>query len=324
MCAESYFYTTTNADIGHFLKFVLTPGQADGRFGPPVEFITKQAVQAGPGPCPFETRHVFTNNRLQGPSIRVVSYNILADLYADSDYTRAVRFPYCPPYALKLEYRRQLFLKEIVGYNADIVCLQEVDMKVFDSDLKAVLETPEQGYRGVIAQKGSCGEGVACFYRKDRFELLQNFELNIGDNIPKLPEFSKLWQKIASNQKLVERICDRATTLQVGNIELLCGFFNSLLQLLLFRTLETDRLVMVANTHLYFHPDADHIRLLQFGFSMLHIQDRLQQLQQEHQKPVALIFCGDFNSVPECGIFKLMTEQFVGEDFIDWQSSKFL
>lgn len=48
-------------------------------------------------------------------SFRVVSYNILADLYADSDYTREVLFPYCPPYALSIDYRKQLFLKEIIG-----------------------------------------------------------------------------------------------------------------------------------------------------------------------------------------------------------------
>lgn len=46
---------------------------------------------------------------------RVLTYNILADLYCDSDYSREVLFPYCPPYALAIDYRKQLFLKEILG-----------------------------------------------------------------------------------------------------------------------------------------------------------------------------------------------------------------
>lgn len=46
---------------------------------------------------------------------RVITYNILADLYCDSDHTREVLFPYCPPYALAIDYRKQLFIKEIVG-----------------------------------------------------------------------------------------------------------------------------------------------------------------------------------------------------------------
>ena len=46
---------------------------------------------------------------------RVVSYNILADLYADSEVSRTQLFPYCPPYALSIDYRKQLILKELLG-----------------------------------------------------------------------------------------------------------------------------------------------------------------------------------------------------------------
>ena len=48
-------------------------------------------------------------------SFRVVTYNILADLYADSDFTRTTLHPYCPPYALAIDYRKQLILKELIG-----------------------------------------------------------------------------------------------------------------------------------------------------------------------------------------------------------------
>jgi len=48
-------------------------------------------------------------------SFRVVTYNILADLYTDSEYTRTVLHPYCPPYALTIDYRKQLILKELIG-----------------------------------------------------------------------------------------------------------------------------------------------------------------------------------------------------------------
>lgn len=48
-------------------------------------------------------------------SFRCVSYNILADLYCDSDYTRTVLHPYCPAYALHIDYRKQLIVKELLG-----------------------------------------------------------------------------------------------------------------------------------------------------------------------------------------------------------------
>lgn len=309
-CGEGMFYTTSNEDVDHYLKLKITPGNVEGIFGPPVEHICKNVIQAGPGPCPFETRHCFTQKRLQGDSLRVVSYNILADLYADSDYTRTHLFPYCPPYALKIDYRKQLFIKEILGYNSDILCLQEVDMKIFDYDLRPVLEDKQQSFKGIIAQKGTCGEGVATFYRTDRFELVETFALNIGENIKTLDVFAELWQKIQSNEKLVERICDRSTTLQLN----------------LLKT-ANDRYVLVANTHLYFHPDADHIRLLQIGFAMLfveHIYKKSVEKYQLKNEQLSIIFCGDFNSVPECGIYRLMTQGYVDENCIDWNSSKFL
>lgn len=51
----------------------------------------------------------------------VLSYNILADLYANKN-----KFRYCPNWALEWNYRRQNLLNEILEYNPDIICLQEV------------------------------------------------------------------------------------------------------------------------------------------------------------------------------------------------------
>lgn len=48
-------------------------------------------------------------------SFRIMSYNILADTYADSDFSKDVLYPYCPQYALDMDYRKQLILKEIIG-----------------------------------------------------------------------------------------------------------------------------------------------------------------------------------------------------------------
>jgi 2',5'-phosphodiesterase len=97
-----------------------------------------------------------------------MSYNILADVYTDSDYSREVLFPYCPPYALAIDYRKQLLLKEIIGYKADLICLQEVDRKLFTSDYEPILN--DCGYSGIFDKKGgTIDEGLACFYKNDVF-----------------------------------------------------------------------------------------------------------------------------------------------------------
>jgi mRNA deadenylase 3'-5' endonuclease subunit Ccr4 len=37
-------------------------------------------------------------------------------------------YPYCPPWALKWSFRRQLIMQEMDRHRPDIVCLQEVQV----------------------------------------------------------------------------------------------------------------------------------------------------------------------------------------------------
>lgn len=271
--------------------------------------ITNCKVDAGPGYDAFEYKQKFTPTRLDDSKFRVMSYNLLADYYADSDFSRKELFPYCPAYALAIDYRKLLFVREILGYHADICCFQEVDAKIFDLDLK--LRLGEDGMDGVMQKKGTTAEGVATFYNRDKFSLVKSYGFNLSEHMTKQPYFKILYDQIKGNVKLCERMASLSTALQVT----------------VLKSKSNDQHLIVANTHLYFHPDADHIRLLQIGFFMLYVQhvykDTLAQLRlKEHQ--LSIIFCGDFNSVPECGIFKLMTEKFVPDNFIDFKSSKWI
>ena len=101
---------TSKEDINRYIKLEITPKMGN-RVGFRHEIITKNNVSAGPGYCPFEDRHAFTNHKLGTHEFRVVTYNILADLYADSDYSRTVLFPQCPSYAMDIAYRKSLFIK---------------------------------------------------------------------------------------------------------------------------------------------------------------------------------------------------------------------
>lgn len=144
---------------------------------------------------------------------RVVSYNLLADYYCDSDYSRKELFPYCPAYALEIDYRKLLFMREMLGYHADIYCLQEVDAKVFDLDLTLFLG--DDGLDGIMQKKGSNAEGVATFYRRDKFDLVDNFGINLNEQMEERPYFAELYNKIKKNTKLCERMLSLATAVQV-------------------------------------------------------------------------------------------------------------
>ncbi|XP_058824214.1 2',5'-phosphodiesterase 12-like [Topomyia yanbarensis] len=308
MVATGYSYLVSPADVGHHLKFVCIP-KTSQEVGTLSEVISATEVQAGPGQCPFEVRHLFTQSKLANQyQFRVVTYNILADTYADSDYSRTELFGYCPNYALHIDYRKQLFIKEIVGYNADIICLQEVDRKIFDLDLLPVLRL--KNFDGNFKAKGNTAEGLAIFYDVNRFEALDSQGITIGECLETLEQFQGLWNQIKTNEKLAARIKARS---QAVSFTLLRCRQNPLKHLL------------VANTHFYFHPDADHIRLLQGGFAMLYIRDMYERFERELQLDRAhfgIVFCGDFNSTPECGMYRLMTERFVGDEMADWQSNE--
>ena len=69
-----------------------------------------------------------------------MSYNILADLYADSEVSRTQLFPYCPPYALSIDYRKQLIVKELLGefVKQSVLCLGAYLQKFFLSECRVV------------------------------------------------------------------------------------------------------------------------------------------------------------------------------------------
>lgn len=43
----------------------------------------------------------------------------------------------------------------------------------------------------------------------------------------------------------------------------------------------TKDIIVVGNTHLYFHPDADHIRLLQGGVIIYWLMDVIKNLKEQ-------------------------------------------
>lgn len=134
---RSKTYTPTADDVGHVLKFecVVVDAETKVSVGHPNTILTSRVI---PAPSPSPRRlipvngvdvlgHLDSEARLSATgTFTVLSYNILSDAYATNEL-----YSYCPSWALSWPYRRQNLLREIVGYRADIVCLQEVCYKNF-------------------------------------------------------------------------------------------------------------------------------------------------------------------------------------------------
>ena len=128
---RSKTYTPAAEDIGQVLKFECLTVDAETRIpmGPASTIFTSRVIPA-PTPTPRQMipvggadmmGHFDSDGRMASGSFTVLSYNILSDAYATSEI-----YGYCPSWALSWQYRRQNLLREIVGYHADILCLQEV------------------------------------------------------------------------------------------------------------------------------------------------------------------------------------------------------
>lgn len=103
-------------------------------------------------------------------------YNVLCDKYA----TRQM-YGYCPNWALSWDYRKKVIIEEIRNYNADIICLQEVETEMFHSFF--LPELTQDGYDGIFSPKSRAKtmsenerrhvDGCAIFFRKRKFSLLK-------------------------------------------------------------------------------------------------------------------------------------------------------
>lgn len=92
---------------------------------------------------------------------------MLADHYCKSENAKA-SYHYCPLDKLSIDYRKQLLLKEIKGYHADIVCVQEVDYKIYKTFYRPELQY--LNYKGIYSPKESKPEGLAFFFNTKRFK----------------------------------------------------------------------------------------------------------------------------------------------------------
>ncbi|XP_033481525.2 2',5'-phosphodiesterase 12 [Epinephelus lanceolatus] len=292
-------HVPSNQDIGCRLKLRCTPKDGE-RSGLTKELVSVGTVEAGPGVCTFDNRHAYTVKEAEWPAVRVVSYNILADIYAQTELSKTVLYPYCPQYALQLDYRQNLIKKELAGYNADIICLQEVDKGVFVDSLTPALDA--FGLDGVFRIKEKQHEGLATFYRRSKFQLLSSHDIVLSEALTSDPIHSTLLERVSANSALMDLIVKRSTTLQVSVLEDLN---------------KPGRKVCVANTHLYWHPKGGNIRLVHMGVALQHLSHVISKVAPG----APLVFCGDFNSTPNSGVFQLLSEAVVPLQHADWSSS---
>ncbi|KAK1161560.1 hypothetical protein AOXY_G19142 [Acipenser oxyrinchus oxyrinchus] len=279
VCHDRVFIPS-NVDIGLKLKLKCTPGNNNHRYGVARELITSGSVEAGPGTCTFDSRHLYTNRVTDESTVRAVSYNILADIYAQTELSKTVLYPYCAPYALDIDYRQNLLKKELAGYNADVICLQEVDKSVFTHSLSPALDAFDLD--GLYRIKDKQHEGLATYFRRSKFTLLSQHDVTLSEAL-----LSDLLEKVSLSPAVRDKVVQRSTTLQVTFLQCVK---------------DPSRKLCVANTHLYWHPKGGYVRLIQMAVALQHIERVLSELHPG----ATLLLLGDMNSMPSSGLYELL------------------
>ena len=307
--SQEFIYIPTVSDIGCVLKLSCKAADTEKAAHEWYDVTATSEVAAGPGILPFDSRHVYTSKPVSDSAVfRVVCYNILADCYLQDEAICQAWFGYCPKYALAIDYRQQLLLKEIIGYHGDIVCLQECGRRLFNDYLNPMMAS--RGYTGVVKYKsGVMPEGEAIFFNNSKFTLISQHNFELKDSLINDTCNKELLERVCVVPKIHEKLTSRTTVAQI--IVLHC----------IERPLDY---ICVVNTHLYFRPNAPCIRNLQTMIVLNMLRKTIQNLDSElkekhnHSYQIGVVCCGDFNSLPWSGVVQLLTDGILPNHHPDW------
>ncbi|KAG8451563.1 hypothetical protein GDO86_003675 [Hymenochirus boettgeri] len=201
----------------------------------------------------------------------VLSYNILCqDLI---EQTPAL-YQHCDPSILSWDYRWPYILQELQHWEADIICLQEVQQ---DHYIEQVLPSlSAMGYScHYKCRTGRKTDGCCTCYKTLRFTLLAYSHI----------EFFRPCFDILNRDN-------------VGQILLL----KPLLPPEMPHKLRPSSLC-VANTHLLYNPRRGDIKLAQLGLFLAEIERFSKNINGSH---CPIILCGDLNATPDSPLYNFL------------------
>ncbi|XP_075050736.1 protein angel homolog 1 [Mixophyes fleayi] len=201
----------------------------------------------------------------------VLTYNLLSQDLVDQN---PELYQHCSPSILQWEYRWPNILQELQHWEADILCLQEVQ---------------EDHYREQV-QPGLTALGYSCHYKR-----------RTGRKTDGCCTSFKAHRFTLLSESHVEFFRPGIEVLNRDNVGLIL-----LLQPLLTEDIQDGcppPLLCVANTHLLYNPRRGDIKLAQLALLLAEV-DKLSSSPNGSRCPI--ILCGDLNSTPNSPLYQLL------------------
>lgn len=282
-------YAPTADDVGHVLELVCRYVQrnADGsvHVGPPLS-IRSSSVLPTPEPpperrmCNLTTGEMYSMTNRRPGTLRVMSYNILAEIYATKEHFQERQ---CPSWALAWTFRKRRLISEMSKYDSDILCLQEVQADHYEDHFQPYFS--RKGYescfkgktREAMGRRGKI-DGCATFFRKELFNLREQLVI----------EYNMIAQARCKEPRTLNRVLK-------GNVG----------QILILDSQDGSGPVIVANTHLYWDPELADVKLFQVDVFMQELE--LLITTRGLPQDIPIILAGDFNSTPDSSVYELLS-----------------
>ena len=200
-----------------------------------------------------------------------MTYNLLGQHHIWNDM-----YPYCSPGVLKQAYRRQRLLAEFDAYGPwDVAAFQEV-APVPESGAASSAFWKEsweaKGYECLFATKADHRDALVTVFNASRFTCLFSQTLS----------FAPLMMQLEA-------------TANVAQVSLLASIQHPSLQ------------IIFTNTHLFWRPEFDCLRVLQAHRLRRTVEELESQQNYSETQQSVIIMCGDWNSDPNGIVYQLMT-----------------
>lgn len=188
---------------------------------------------------------------------------------------------------------------------ADILCFQEMEYQVYSEAWKATME--QLGYDAVFQRKpkpaywtksANMMDGVAIFFDRNKFDLLNFEQINFADHF--------------KHSSIIDQTADTRARLNVR---------NTVAVIAVLKHKATGEVLFVSNTHLYWSPKHDDVKLMQtylltslikksvmrhYKISLSEVDDMIRD-----KNGPTVIMAGDFNSSPSSMVYKFMSDGLV-------------
>lgn len=251
--------------------------------------------------------HQKSRQQTSGTVFKVMSYNILHDDFCTSKHAKTKLYPFATDEVLNLHYRKSVVVSEIADVRPDIFCFQECGQTVTETFFRSAFEY--LGYQVVYGNKnGLVREGCLTGFSTERYDLVGHLREPLVMNTLK-SRHPDLAATICKDHPHLEESLHRVTS--IGCVTVLRDKHAN------------GRIILVGNTHLFYHANGCHIRAIQ-ALLFLHLVNDARheaqfELTQKEKDEAGVVLAGDFNFTRITGGYKLMTTGSVDEQNTCWE-----